>query len=250
MQEKKRFIHGVSIALLLIGLGALVFLVVIPLLFSKPFSGTLEHDFGVVEVESPQSTFEYIFSLTNETGGAVKLVNAVPTCGCTTTDWPKHIVQAGELLEVPVHLTLKRSEVRRSKIRLEFDNGENLVLRVEGAGRLSQPLSCKPHNIKIVEGDPIGARGLLKLEKFDKGIPSIPKMTAPENVTINLESWRHAKAGDFGQGKPNEWTLAFECLLDGTLEEGEELTIQYEAFEPLTIQLEQSKSREKPRFFN
>jgi len=249
MQAKKRNIHGVSIALLLIGIVALVFLVVIPLFFSKPFSGTLEHDFGVVEVESPQTTVEYVFRLTNETGGAIKLVNAVPTCGCTTTEWPKHIVKAGELLEVPVHLTLKRSEIRLSKIRLEFDNGENLVLRVEGAGRLAQPLSCKPHNIKIVEGDPIGARGLLKLEKFDEGTPSLPKMTAPENVTISMESWRHAKAGDVGQGKPNEWTLAFECLLEGALPEGSVLTIQYQDNPPITIGLEQSKSREKPRFF-
>ncbi len=249
MQTKKRLIHGVSIVLLLIGIVSLVFLVLIPLFFSKPFSGILDHDFGVVEVDTPQTTVEYIFQLTNETGGAIQLINAVPTCGCTTTDWPKHIVKAGDLLEIPVHLTLKRSEISRSKIRLEFDNGENLVLRVEGAGRLAQPLSCKPHNIKIVDGDPIGARGLLKLEKFDEGVPSMPMVIAPENVTVNVETWRHAKAGDFGQGKPNEWTLKFECLLEGALQEGGELRIQYEANEPIMIQLEQSKSRGKPRFF-
>ncbi len=249
MNARKRILHVLAIAFLLLGLGALLFFVVLPIMFSKPFSGTLEYDFGIVEVSGDTTTVEYTFQLTNETGGAIKLVNAVPTCGCTTTEWPKHIVQAGALLEVPVHLTLKRSEIRRSKIRLEFDNGETLVLRVEGAGRLAQPLSCKPHNIKIVDGDPIGARGLLKLEKFDDVTPLLPTFTSPENVTINVEKWRRAKAGDVGQGKPSEWTLAFECLLEGELEEGASLTIQYEDGQPLTIQLEQSNSREKPRFF-
>ena len=249
MNANKRIIHTMAIALVFVGLGALVYFVVIPLVFGKPFSGTLSHDFGIVPVEPTHTTVEHVFELTNESGGPIKLVNAVTTCGCTTTEWPKHIVQAGELFEVPVHLTLKRSEIRRSKIRLEFDNGETLVLNIEGAGRLAQPLSCKPHLIKIVEGDPIGARGLLKLEKFDSGTPSMPVFVAPENVTINLESWRHAKAGDAGQGKPNEWTLAFECLLQGVLLDKSVLTIQYENDQPIAIDLEQSKSREKPRFF-
>ena len=51
MQTKKRLIHGVSIVLLLIGIVALIFFVLIPLFFSKPFSGILDHDFGVVEVD-------------------------------------------------------------------------------------------------------------------------------------------------------------------------------------------------------
>ncbi len=249
MNANKRIIHALAICSVLIGLGALSYFVVIPLVFGKPFSGTLSHDFGIVPVDPMHTTVEHVFQLTNETGGPIKLVNAVPTCGCTTTEWPKHIVDTGGLLEVPVHLTLQRSEIRRSKIRLEFDNGETLVLNVEGAGRLAQPLSCKPHLIKIVESDPIGARGLLKLEKFDSGTPEMPTFIAPENVTINLESWRHAKAGDVGQGKPNEWTLAFECLLEGLLPEGSVLTIQYQDNPPITIGLEQSKSREKPRFF-
>ena len=244
----KKYIHILSLALLLI-LGTVIFTFVIwPKIFGLPFSGETEHDFGIVQVEPPHTIVEHIFQLKNETGRVIKLVNAVPTCGCTTTDWPTEEVGVGKELLVPVHLKLQRSEIKRSKIRLEFDSGDAMVLKIVGSGRQLQPLSCKPHVLELVDGDTDGTRGILKLERYVSSPPPMPRVVTPEGVQVEFTSWRKAKAGDEQQGKPDEWTMQIAVFLAGLLAEDSKVEVKIEEAPSLFLDLKAVESKAKPRF--
>ena len=105
---RKKTTHYAMLVLLLLAVVAGCIFFVIPAIFSSSFSGKTSHNFGIVPVELPETTVEHVFSFINESDQTIRLVNAVPTCGCTTTHWPKEAVAPGEELVIPIHLRLQR----------------------------------------------------------------------------------------------------------------------------------------------
>ena len=99
----------------LVSAGAILAVGIILLLlmiFKSPLSGEKSFDFGVVPIERPSRVLEHTFHLINTTDHTLKLADAIPTCGCTTTNWPDTPVLSGEELLVPVHLKLQQSRYR------------------------------------------------------------------------------------------------------------------------------------------
>ena len=117
----KKTVHFIFLGLAVFILLAFLALLGLPMLFSSALEGKKSHDFGVVQIERPHTIFEHVFTLKNATDHTLQLVDTVATCGCTTTDWPDEPVLSGEVIRIPVHLKLQRSEHKASKIRLIFD---------------------------------------------------------------------------------------------------------------------------------
>lgn len=208
---------------------------VVTTIFTSSFSGELRHDFGVVPIDRPFSVLEHTFRLTNESDQTLHLINATPSCGCTTTEWPAGPVGSGEALVIPTHLTLRRSQFRSSKIRLEFDNGEIVVLHIKGVGRFTQPLSFVQQSMKLSIDDEDGFRGVLKLEWEGNGRPPRPTAELPEGLKVEFDDWRMATAADPNKMTPEVWTIILKAYLTGTLAEDASLLVRIEGVAELII---------------
>lgn len=225
---------------------AITWFILVPIFFSSPLKGEKTFDFGVVPIERPDTILEHTFLLTNVTDHSLRLVDATPTCGCTTTDWPDEPVLPNGEFVVPVHLKLKQSRFRGSRIRLEFETGEVVVLKISGTGRFKQPLQSLPPTIPIVNGYEKGTRALLTLEWFKVSTPPMPTFNPPENVRIVPQQWVLSKEGSYREGIPDKWTLQMVVFLDSDLIIGSDLRVKMEGAPSFYVPLVQVDSVEKP----
>jgi hypothetical protein len=247
----KRTIHLLLLTVVtIICLGVVLVLLLTAGIFRSPLQGEKSFDFGIVQIQRPYTVLEHTFRLTNETDHTLKLADAVPTCGCTTTDWPEEPVGVGEELVVPVHLKLQRSQHRSSKVRLTFESGEVVVLFIEGTGRFKQPLRCFPPTIKVLDGNKEGTRNMLLLEWYQLSTPKLPTFGTPKNIRVEPLNWVISRRGDKKLGTPDEWSVQLYTFLDGELAEGDSLIIKMEQTpppNPLLVPLEQVEQLDRPQ---
>jgi len=235
------FLSFVAIALLVVSA-----VVLLSYLFSSPLKGEKSFDFGVVPIERPETVVEHTFRLTNSTDHALQLVDATPTCGCTTSDWPDEPVEPGGEFVAPVHLKLERSQFRGSRIRLEFATGEVVFLEISGTGRFIQPMETFPPKIPIVNGYEKGTRALLTLEWFKVSTPPMPTFTTPEHVRVVPDCWVLSKEGNYSRGIPDKWTLQMRVFLDSDLIIGSDLLVEMKNIPKFYVPMVQVETVEKP----
>lgn len=231
MQKKRIF----TFLLVLIAISALAWAVLM-FYFSSALGGPLRHSFGVVPIDRPFTVLEHIFRLQNKTDHDLRLKSATPTCGCTTTEWPDTIVPPGEDFQIPVQLKLRRSQLRSSQIRLEFDSGEIVVLRIDGIGRFKQPMSISPPALPLKKGPLGGAKGVIRLEWDGERRPENPIITFPEGIEGEYDSWLFSSASDPHKGIPEIWTIRLRLALeDTTLQTDQTVTVTMEGMPPLEV---------------
>jgi hypothetical protein len=243
----KKIVHFIILSLVVFILLVLLAFVGLPMLFASALEGEKSHDFGLVPVERPDTIFEHVFVLKNVTGHTLQLIDAVATCGCTTSDWPDAPVLAGEELLIPVHLKIQRSEHKGSKVRLKFETGEVVVLSIEGDGRFVQPMQCYPPDIKIVDGDTEGSRYVLSTEWYKVSKPPIPTFKTPEQITVVPDQWVLSTEGNTNRGTPDVWTLRFRIVLDGTLQENSTISFELPETPLYSVPIRQVKVLDKPK---
>ncbi|MBC8200425.1 MAG: DUF1573 domain-containing protein [Planctomycetes bacterium] len=223
MSKKKIHIAIVGvISVCLLAIGAWFIVTVV---FSGPLTGNMRHDFGVVQIDRPKTVLTHTYRLQNTTDHALQLTNAVPSCGCTTTDWPKEPVGVGEELVVPVNLTLRRSQLRTSSVRLEFATGEVVVLRIQGIGRFTQPMSIMPPEPILYSNAMQGTRAILSLEWSGKEKPEKPTLKVPEGLHIEFDDWILSKEAEANIGIPELWTIRMRLMLREDVEGSQEFSI-------------------------
>jgi hypothetical protein len=230
----KRKLHLISIAIVLI-LTTVTVWIIVSMVFGGPVSGDLRHSFGVVPIERPSSILSHTFSLTNESGHDLKLVNVVPSCGCTTSDWPSETISPKGVLLVPVNLKLTRSQLRSSKIRLEFDSGETVILYIDGIGRFIQPMSLSPQRPVLYHQSAMGTRGILKLEWDKEEAPKQPTITTPKGIRLEFDNWTRTKDADSKNGTPEIWTIRMKMFMESVDVEGGEIDISLEGVPTLVV---------------
>ncbi|MBT4530825.1 MAG: DUF1573 domain-containing protein [Phycisphaerae bacterium] len=212
--------------------------------------GDSSHDFGIVSIPRPSSTLEHTFRLTNNTQHALRLTDAVPSCGCTTANWPKESVQPGDIFLIPVTLNMQRSQYRSSTVRLEFASGEVEVLLIEGTGRFEQPMQCLPPTVRVVPDDEEGNVCVLSLEWFQDTTPPELTFETPTNITITADSWLKSKKGNPNKSTPDKWTSRLRVVLKGVLETGDAFVVNLEGAPPLHVPLQQTEFIERPGILN
>jgi hypothetical protein len=233
MSKKK--VHILLIVCIGLVFLAVVVLVVYPILFGASVSGKLHHSFGVVPIERPATVLTHTFRLVNTTDHELQLTNAVPSCGCTTTDWPKEPFAVGEVIEVPVNLTLRRSQLRSSTVRLEFDTGEVVVLRIDGIGRFIQPLAIMPPTPILYPDAAQGTRAVLRLEWTSNQRPTTPTISIPKGLRIDFDTWTLSTEEDSNKGIPAIWTIRMRFTLDSVEVAQQEFTIMMEGAPDLVV---------------
>ncbi len=209
MDKKKTYIF----LLVLIAIAGLAW-AMLDFYFGRPLLGKLSHDFGTVPIEQPYTIVEHVFTLKNNTDHALRLKSATPSCGCTTTEWPESSVSVGDALVIPVHLKLRKSQLRKSRIRLEFDTGEMVILRIEGVGRFTQQMRISPPQLPLSMGPLGGAKGVIRLEWDGEERPENPIFQFPEGIEGEFDAWRFATSADSHKGIPEIWTIRLRLALE------------------------------------
>ncbi len=192
--------------------------------FSSALVGDKSHDFGFIEVIPPKTTVDHTFTLTNKSGHDLILVDVVPDCGCTTTEAYQELIADGEELILPVQLKLRQSKLRKSTIRLVFEDGTIEVLTLRAVGRLKDSLRVSPSQIVLKEGEV--PRGLLGIEQFDDTKPPTPIFTTPPGVVVHAQKWTLKSKRKPMEEIPANWSLQFELKTDAPIVEGAEITVQ------------------------
>lgn len=210
---------------IIIAVICVVFLIVVKMVwFNSVLVGEKTHDFGFVEVTPPHTALNHIFVLKNESGRDLYLLDVVPDCGCTTTEAFQDVILAGEEFILSVQLKLRQSQLRKSTLRLVFDDGtvEFLVLKAEG--RVVHPLRISSSPIYLKETGAT-ARAIIETEQFDHERPQTPLFTVPEGVVIKSTRWKLKSKLKPRSKIPAIWTMEIELESDREMTSGDELKI-------------------------
>ena len=228
--QKSKFFTSLAIAC------AILFFIVKTIWFSSVLVGEKFHDFGVVDVIPPNTSLYHVFVLKNESGRDLVLLDVVPDCGCTTTEEFQDVIPAGEELVLSVQLKLRQSRLRKSTLRLVFDDStvEFLVLKAEG--RVVHPLRISRSPIYL---KPTGAvvRAIIETEEFDESRPATPQFSVPEGVEITSTKWKLKSKLKPQLKIPAIWSMELSLSSQRPMQSGDELIIVVDT-EELHIPLE------------
>ncbi len=218
MSKKKPIL--VMLAVLVVG-----FIVVAKLMwFSSVLVGEKSHNFGFIEVMPPKTVLNHTFTLTNISGRDLVLVDVVPDCGCTTAEAYQELILDGEELVLPVQLKLRQSQMRKSTIRLVFEDGTVEVLTLSATGRLKDSLRISSYPIVI---KPSGGVSLATIgfEQFDDSKPPLPNFTLPGGVKVKTERWNLKSKYNDRQKIPANWSMQLSFTTETELGVDNELVV-------------------------
>jgi hypothetical protein len=197
------------------------------------FTGPRSHDFGIVEIYPPETVVEHVFALANEGDASLRVVEAAPNCGCTTARVPLEPIAPGETLEIPVSLRLRHSRSRDATVRIAFDDGAHVVLRVRAIGRMAQPMYVRPLPLSVVSQR--SAEGMLGIEWFAEGDPPPPTFDVPEGITIAAGPWRIERAARPLDDIPRIMGATLTIAAASTPPPGTVFTVHVEGAPPLVV---------------
>ncbi|MBC8202311.1 MAG: DUF1573 domain-containing protein [Planctomycetes bacterium] len=192
--------------------------------FTSVLVGEKTHDFGFIEVTPPKTVVNHTFTLTNKSGRDLVLVDVVPDCGCTTTEAYQELVLDGEELVLPVQLKLRQSQLRKSSIRLVFEDGTIEILTLSAVGRLKDSLRISTYPI-VIKPNGHDSMATIGLEQFDNSKPPLPEFTLPDGVTISTQRWKIKNKYDARQQTPANWSMQLSFATEKEIEDASELVV-------------------------
>ncbi|MBU3683173.1 MAG: DUF1573 domain-containing protein [Phycisphaerales bacterium] len=164
-------------------------------------------EFGELVPGKPSSR---TVTVRNVTDREVRLSAALPSCGCTTVDWPRGPIPAGGTAEATVTMTAGDSQGERLVKSVAFlvQGASPTVIAVQGT--VGMFVTCEP---RMLEGPPereaSPAEGVVRLEAAD-GVPfrvirvqpaiaaALPEGAAAEHsVAIDWLRWRALDRPDY-----------------------------------------------------
>ncbi len=85
---------------------------------------TLIYDFGTIRANDP--AVNHVFRMKVTGNESVSIIQAVPSCGCTTPDYPRRPTKPGETAEIKVVFNPAGQHGEQKKeVRLRLKNGAN-----------------------------------------------------------------------------------------------------------------------------
>ena len=146
----------------------------------------------------------------NVTGREIRLSAALPSCGCTTVDWPRGPIPAGGTAEATVTMTAGDSQGERLVKSVAFlvQGASPTVIAVQGT--VGMFVTCEPRMLEAPpEREASPAAGIVRLEAGD-GVPfrvvgvlpaiaeALPEgAAAAQSVSIDWLRWRALDRPDY-----------------------------------------------------
>ena len=164
-------------------------------------------DFGELVPGRPSSRS---VTVRNVTDREVRIFSALPSCGCTTVDWPRGAIVAGGTAEAIVTMTAGDSQGERLVKSVAFlvQGASPAVVTVQGT--VGTFVTCEPRMLEAPpEREASPAAGAIRLEAAD-GAPfrvvrvqpaiagALPEGAAPvHSVAIDWLRWRALDRPDY-----------------------------------------------------
>ena len=105
-----------------------------PLIFNEK-----THDFGAVQEKGGSVTTEFAFI--NNSGRAVKILDVKPSCGCTTPDWTREVIESGKTGVIKASFDPRgKAGYFNKSIAVTTDLGISIMLQIKGS------VEAKPNN--------------------------------------------------------------------------------------------------------
>lgn len=234
----RQTIHRIAILILAVaGLSTAAVIALVVTLGGGVLEGESRHDFGVVLIDSPSSTFEHTFHLINESDKTVVIESAKPSCSCTTAQLSTRILEPGDAVDVTTWMTLKNSAHRKISVTLTLDNDQTHGLWVQASGRLRQPLTSTATFLRVAPGSSAMMMVWVEVWENIENAPQ-PTLVTPEGVTAKFTRWDLHRKGNERQGTPTQWSgrVVVEQQADA-LPENAVMTVQHESNEPVIVHL-------------
>jgi len=234
----RRTLHRIAILILaVVGLSTAAVIALVVTLGGSVLEGESRHDFGIVLLDSPSSTFEHTFHLINDSDETVVIESAKPSCSCTTAELSTRTIEPGGSVDITTRITLKVSAHRKVSITLNLSDGDFHNLWVEANGRLRQQLKSTAAFLRVGPGSP--AMTVVWVEVWDD-IDNAPQPTlaTPDGVTAKFTRWDLHRKQNERYGVPAQWSgrIVVEQQSEA-LPPGAAMTVQFKSSEPVTVYL-------------
>ncbi len=242
----RQAIHRIAIAFLaLVVLLAAVYVTFALTIGRSVLEGESRHDFGIVLLDSPSSTFEHTFHLINDSDEAVMIESAKPSCSCTTAELSTRTIEPGGSVDITARLTLKASAHRKISITLNLSNDDFHNLWIEANGRRKQQLTASAEFLRIAPGNPAMTTVWVEVWDDPENAPQ-PMLVTPDGVTAKFTRWDLHRKGNERHGAPARWSgrIAVEQQSEA-LPTDAAMTVQFKSNEPVTVYL--APARPQPR---
>lgn len=105
----------------------------------------LKHDFGQIQQNRPVT---YNFSVVNTTNQPVKIDNVQASCGCTTPEWSRDVIQPGATATIKVGYNAAAEGSFSKTISVQYNGSQTTTLLISGVVYKS-PATSAPVNASL-----------------------------------------------------------------------------------------------------
>ena len=232
----RKLLHRIGIAwLVFLGICIATYITFKLTIGRSVLAGESRHDFGVVLIDEPSSTFEHTFKLTNRTNKTLNIKNIKPSCGCTTAEPNTRILEPGNVLEIDAKLSLRSSNLKESRITITFDDDTFHNLWIQANGRMRQQLSASTGVLPIGQNKPTVMVVFVEVWEDIQNAPE-PKIVTDDGVEAKFTRWNIQHKGNDSSGKPARWSG--RILVSQTAEKiasDAKLTLQFKDNEEIVV---------------
>ena len=234
----RKLLHRISIAcLVFLGICIATYITFKLTVGRSVFAGESRHEFGVVLIDDPFSTFEHTFKLTNRTSKTLNIKNIKPSCVCTTAEPNTRVLEPGDVFELNAKLLLKASKYTETHIKLTFDDDTVHKLWLQANGRMRQQLSASTGVLPIQQSKPTVMVVFVEVWDDIQNAPE-PKIVTDEGIEAKFTRWDIQFKGNESKGIPGRWSG--RILVSQTAQEianNAKLTLQFKDSEKVVIGL-------------
>jgi len=232
----RKLLHRIGIAcLVFLGICIATYITFKLTIGRSVLAGESRHDFGVVLIDEPSSTFEHTFKLTNRTSKTLNIKNIKPSCGCTTAEPNTLVLMPGDVLELEAKLSLKSSSLRKSRISITFDDDTFHNLWIQGFGRMRQQLSASTGVLPVQPNKPAVMVVFVEVWEDIENAPE-PKIVTDEGIEAKFTRWDLQFKGDDSRGKPGRWSgRILVSQTAQTIAKDAKLTLQFKDNEKIVV---------------
>ena len=234
----RKLLHRIGIAcLVFLGICIATYITFKLTIGRSVLAGESRHDFGVVMIDEPFSTFEHTFKLTNRTSKTLNIKNIKPSCICTTAEPNTRVLEPGDVFELDAKLSLKTSKYTETHITLTFDDDTFHNLWIQANGRMRQQLSASTGVLPIQRNKPTVMVVFVEVWEDVENAPE-PKIVTDEGIEAKFTRWNLQNKGNDPRGEPARWSgRILVSQTSETIAKDAKLTLQFKENEKVVVGL-------------
>ena len=181
-----------------------------------PLVGSRTMNFGEVALTGEVVALKHTFELRNRTNRLLVIQSIRPSCGCTALDTSGRIVEAGEVLQLPVTFNIAEVGPKSASMTLIFDDEQTQTLWVRAVGRRSLALQVIERSVDVGPEREGIISVLARVQDNDDPPPALDIEPA-EGITAEAGVWELAAPREARRKIPALWRTSIRVTADGDL---------------------------------